>query len=477
MTQTENFPQEELALALARDRFGVATLDAERRVLRRVGALSEWLPAPGEDACLSPALLNMEAALLALQTRGGELALPLLRLSSAPDAGHVTVVAQWCAAERRYLVVTTPDRAEEELDRLLVADRRERLMLRQQAEATAQRLSVADALYREIVESSGNLVLRFRGDLKIVFANERAARFLGLPQGALPGENVARLFPGVDRGASWRADMCAAGPALFETPARDAGGALVWLDWEARWIETEGGGEFQASGRDATAARRLRIERDRAAEAAREAGVAAERLRIAHDLHDTLVRSIVTLIVQTRALAMKTADAATRTALETLAETARGGLDETRRALTQIRVARIQDVDLGAIIADFAPRLLAEQAMELRAAIDAESVAALAPEIAAAAAGVLREALRNVELHSGARRVDVALRRSGETLALEIIDDGVGFDPARAAPDHYGLVGMAERAAAIGGALTVASAPGAGACVTLTAPFGAVGEP
>jgi len=62
---------------------------------------------------------------------------------------------------------------------------------------------------------------------------------------------------------------------------RDARGAPVWLWWDARFSGPEGGGEFQAVGRDITAVRRLRAEQDKAREAARAAELASQRLRIA----------------------------------------------------------------------------------------------------------------------------------------------------------------------------------------------------
>jgi signal transduction histidine kinase len=89
---------------------------------------------------------------------------------------------------------------------------------------------------------------------------------------------------------------------------------------------------------------------------------------------------------------------------------------------------------------------------------------------------VLREALRNIELHAGARRVDIELRREDDAVRLDIRDDGVGFDPARPASGHFGLVGMKERAASIGATLDIVSAPGGGTRLSLRAPIHAKTE-
>ena len=88
-----------------------------------------------------------------------------------------------------------------------------------------------------------------------------------------------------------------------------------------------------------------------------------------------------------------------------------------------------------------------------------------------------QEALHNVVKHAGADRVRVrleALEREG-VLVLELTDDGVGFDTARAHPGHLGLRTMEERARAIGGRLEIQSAPGAGTTVRVVVPLGAGG--
>ena len=81
---------------------------------------------------------------------------------------------------------------------------------------------------------------------------------------------------------------------------------------------------------------------------------------------------------------------------------------------------------------------------------------------------VLSEALSNVDRHSRAGRVTVALTAGRRRLVLSVRDDGVGFDPCPGgSPGHYGLVGMAERADRLGGTLRVESAPGVGTDVVL----------
>jgi signal transduction histidine kinase len=86
---------------------------------------------------------------------------------------------------------------------------------------------------------------------------------------------------------------------------------------------------------------------------------------------------------------------------------------------------------------------------------------------------VAQEAIHNVNKHAGAKQLSVQLEYGPGEIALEVRDDGRGFkaeEEAESPPGHYGLTGMRERAAAIGGTLEVTSEPGEGTAVRLRAP-------
>lgn len=448
--------------ALTRGRVGFAVVDAGLRVSERLGTLAEWMPPEGAPACSAPLLLDMEESFLTLREAGGELVLPSVR--AAPDNPRVTVSVCWSAAAGSYLVVISRDDSAEQIDRLMAQDRREKQLLQQQADAAAARLRVADALYRDIVESSANLVLRYGPDMRLVFANRAAAAFLGRPQYALVGEAIDKLFPA--DGAPWRLARIIERRSAIETCARDAKGRAAWLAWEVRFLGPEAGGEFQAIARDVTAERRLRVEREKAQEEARAAAVANERLRIAHDLHDTLVRSIVTMIAEARLIAKKTSDPEAKAALAELDAQARQGLWEAREAIAQTRAGRREDVDLLAIAGEFQARW-----SDVAVTLDFVAQKRLGPEAETLFAAVLREALRNIELHAGATSVRVALRDEDAGVALVVEDDGAGFDLEAATPGHFGVVGMRERAQLAGATLHVKSARGRGTRLTLFAPL------
>lgn len=89
---------------------------------------------------------------------------------------------------------------------------------------------------------------------------------------------------------------------------------------------------------------------------------------------------------------------------------------------------------------------------------------------------IVQEALTNAMRHARARTVRIRLRQLGDTLRLEVEDDGCGMDPA-AAQRGLGLLGATERAAALGGQLQVHSQPGAGLRLSLQLPLAPAPRP
>jgi signal transduction histidine kinase len=83
---------------------------------------------------------------------------------------------------------------------------------------------------------------------------------------------------------------------------------------------------------------------------------------------------------------------------------------------------------------------------------------------------MVQEALNNVSKHSMARHTELAVRASRGTIRIEVHDDGVGFEPSLAR-EGFGLVGMRERAALLGGTLDVQSTRGAGTVVRAEIPL------
>jgi signal transduction histidine kinase len=194
-------------------------------------------------------------------------------------------------------------------------------------------------------------------------------------------------------------------------------------------------------------------------ELARQA-TAEERRRIARELHDGLAHELALIASKTRGArrgAPSTLDA------QELAGAADRALDEARRAITVLSVARPQS--LVDAIAQTAEDLGARLGMtvDLDLAEDVE----VPGEVTENLLRIVREAMTNAARHGGSEHVRVILER-GDRLRLVIEDDGSGFDPyGRRKGESFGLLGMEERAASLGADLIVDSAPDEGTRVAV----------
>jgi len=195
----------------------------------------------------------------------------------------------------------------------------------------------------------------------------------------------------------------------------------------------------------------------------------AERTRMAREIHDTLTQDFVGASLQLDIVAQQLKRGKVEAALEQVARTRRlvsEGLDEARRSIWELR-----DGDAGESL-PARLKLLAERAAIPVAVHVGGAYRVLAPEVEREVLRIAQESLKNVEHHAKATEVLVNLHYSDEAALLTIEDNGVGFriEDAASKAGHFGLLGMRERAAGIGGGLDVASEPGVGTKVTLRVP-------
>jgi signal transduction histidine kinase len=197
--------------------------------------------------------------------------------------------------------------------------------------------------------------------------------------------------------------------------------------------------------------------------------VTRERNRLARELHDTLAHTLSGLAVQLDALAAvwQPDSPRARAMLDHALETTRDGLDETRRALQDLRAAPLEDLGLALAIRNLAESTAARGGLSL--AVDLpDDLGNLPLEVEQAYYRVAQEALENVARHAGARSVKVVLALADGELMLTVSDDGQGFAPDDGAGgESFGLQGMRERAALIGGTLAVESRAEQGTFVSL----------
>jgi signal transduction histidine kinase len=201
---------------------------------------------------------------------------------------------------------------------------------------------------------------------------------------------------------------------------------------------------------------RSRAEADRAAE--------LERLRIARELHDIVGHALSAIVAQAegeRAVLTDVGTDSTRVALEAVAGTARGALDEVRRLLRVMRTTEDGRRTPAHGLADLPGLVRAMDAAGLTVtlAVDGE-VRPLPAGVDLSAYRVLQEALTNCLKHAGGAPATVVVRYTAHAVELDIEDDGPG--PTGRGPVGYGLVGMRERVAVFDGTVDARARPSGG---------------
>ena len=204
-----------------------------------------------------------------------------------------------------------------------------------------------------------------------------------------------------------------------------------------------------------------------------------ERTRIARELHDTLLQSFHGLLLrfQTALYLLPDRPEEAGQKLSGAIEQAAKAITEGRNAVQGLRASTVERNDLALTIKTLGDELAtdanAHPPPAFRVAVEGQA-RDLRPILRDEIYKIAAEALRNSFRHAQAGRIEVEIRYDSEDFRLRVRDDGKGIDQAvlvaQGIEGHYGLRGMPERAAAIGGKLAVWSEVGAGTEVELRLP-------
>jgi len=239
---------------------------------------------------------------------------------------------------------------------------------------------------------------------------------------------------------------------------------------------------------------------------AREAGVTDERQRMAREIHDTLAQGLTGIITQLQAAEQAADDpSGWRRHFDAATGLARESLSEARRSVEALRPEPLEAARLSDALADVAGRWSARH--EIPAQVTTTGTARpMPPQAEFALLRTAQEALANVARHAAATRVGVTLSYMECEVALDVRDDGCGFDPAELAADGhhlarhatgstiglvgltvgdglrpvshldagrqggFGLVAMRQRIESLAGTLQVESEPGFGTGISAILP-------
>ncbi len=210
---------------------------------------------------------------------------------------------------------------------------------------------------------------------------------------------------------------------------------------------------------------------------AEETATAAERTRLARELHDSVTQSLysVTLFAEAAASQLAAANYPTaREHLQELRDTAQEALREMRLLIFELRPPSLELNGLSAAIQERLEAVEARGGVQSKLHVEGEERLPL--DIQKELYFIAQEGLNNVLKHARAQEVRVELRYAQEAVCLEVSDNGIGFDPSRLRPGGMGLGGMRARAQQLGGSLTLESNVGGGTKITVQVPFAGNGN-
>lgn len=208
------------------------------------------------------------------------------------------------------------------------------------------------------------------------------------------------------------------------------------------------------------------------ADTERAAGAAAERERLAREIHDTVTQGLASALLRLEAAEQtwNTTGSPSRADIDAAAVNIRTSLMQSRDLVHDLAPTKDGTGDFDALVVAAARQFVPT----VRVRTVGESVS-LPPDVAHAIVRVVSSASSNIARHAHSETAGVTITYLDDTISVDIFDDGVGFDPEKLS-DHsryggYGLRAMRSRVAQLGGSFTVESAPGDGTVVAAQFPL------
>jgi signal transduction histidine kinase len=214
------------------------------------------------------------------------------------------------------------------------------------------------------------------------------------------------------------------------------------------------------------------------AEVEHQAGVLQERQRMAQEIHDTLAQSFTSIVMQLEAADQVLSQSETdgRNRIQRARETARAGLAEARRLVQALRPSQLENASLTEALARTTRRIMQETDLKIDFTVTGIP-SPLHPDVEITLLRALQEGLTNIQKHAGASQVSVTLSYMEDQIALDIQDDGSGFDPevvlrtTDVRQGGFGLKVMRSRVEQLGGEVILESSLGNGTTLAVQIPL------
>jgi signal transduction histidine kinase len=201
----------------------------------------------------------------------------------------------------------------------------------------------------------------------------------------------------------------------------------------------------------------------------------AERQRIARELHDETGQSLTALGLGLRGIATTLVQdqGKAESKLKQLEQLVGEALTELQRLITDLRPSHLDDLGLAATLRWYAGQVQERSGINVN--VDVQGEMHLLPiEARTALFRIAQEAVNNTVKHAGASNIWIVLSFTDRSVSVQVRDDGSGFDgniTSMKSRTSWGLIGMRERAALLGGELKIQSKPGIGTTIEVTIPY------
>ena len=347
-------------------------------------------------------------------------------------------------------------------------------------------LEGAEHAYRMLIESMNEGALTLTTDKMILYANECFARMVQRPLEQVIGTSFREFLAEEDR-APLRALLKRAGRAgsKVQLVLHAGNGSKIPVLISIRPLARHGS-KIVTVGMvvtDMTEARRneelMRGFSQRLVQVQE-----AERERVAFELHGHITQQLCAILVRTQVLADKLSprDRPAQKEAKKLRDMVGAAATAVENISRHLRPSVLDHLGLAAVLHSDSTEFAERTGVPLQ--LNCGQLTARLPAAAELAFyRILQEALKNVEHHARARQATVHLTQQGAFVELMINDDGIGFDPDRRPAKGkvkrgFGLLSMRERAAGVGGTLSIKSVAGKGTTIWAKIPFsgGGAGE-
>ena len=315
------------------------------------------------------------------------------------------------------------------------------------------------------------------------YCNERWRSYMGLTLDDLRGKGWQTMLHPDDRDrvlAAWHESVVNGTPYEQEERHRAANGIYRWFlarglplrDGEGRVVRWYGTNTDIEDRKQAEDALRRSIDQLRALAGHLQSVREEERARVARQIHDELGQALTGIKLESVALIRELPGDAKSQAnrAESIAKLADETIQVVRRIATELRPGILDDLGLVAAVEWAVQEFEGRTGTKCRLDLPKDDIV-IDQQLATALFRILQETLTNIARHAHATQVDVRLAKEGDSLTLDVRDDGKGISEDQlTAGSSLGILGMRERAILLGGELSINGSPGQGTTVRVRIP-------